>query len=63
MKADAEERERVNGYLLQRIESIGTIKYSRDATGKLKGVEIILKGSAEATAAGERRLTGPVPAR
>ena len=44
----------IGAVVLRGIESIGTIKYHRDDTGKLTGVEIELKGAAEArsTAAG-----------
>lgn len=53
MKADAKERNKQydqlqhsNQLMLRGIESIGTIKYDRDAAGNVRGVVIELKGSA-----------------
>lgn len=46
LKAEVEERRRMEELLLQGIESIGTIKYSRDISGKIVGAVIELKGSA-----------------
>ena len=42
MKADAEKREREVQLILHAIESVGTIKYHRDADGKVSGVVIEL---------------------
>lgn len=50
LRADAEERKRVDELLFRGIESIGTIRYHRDATGKVVGVTIDLKGTAAANA-------------
>ena len=57
VKADAEERRRVEELVLRGIESIGNIKYSRDASGKVVGVVIELKGSASANATATGDLT------
>lgn len=57
LKADAKERMRVYSLLLRGIESIGTIKYSRDASGKETGVVIELYGSAKASATATGELT------
>lgn len=56
-KASANEAERVNQLVLRGIESIGTIKYSRDSFGKIVGVEIELSGSASANATATGTLT------
>ncbi|WNB77484.1 hypothetical protein [Methylomonas koyamae] len=45
-KASAEEAERVNQLILRGIESIGTIQYSRDNSGKIVSVKIELGGNA-----------------
>ena len=57
VKADAEERRRVEELVLRGIESVGNIKYSRDASGKVVGVVIELKGSASASATATGDLT------
>lgn len=57
VQADAEERRRVAELVLRGIESIGYIKYSRDASGKVLGVVIELKGSAAASATSKSDLT------
>jgi len=57
VKADAEERRRVEYLVLLGIESVGNIKYSRDASGKVVGVVIELKGSASASATATGDLT------
>lgn len=49
LKTDIEERKRTEDLLLRGIESAGTIQYQRDATGKVTGVKIELKGAASAT--------------
>lgn len=46
MKADVDERKRVDELIFRGIESIGTINYNRDPTGKLTDVIIELKGHA-----------------
>lgn len=43
--------------VLRGIESVGNIKYSRDASGKVVGVVIELKGSASASATATGDLT------
>ncbi len=53
-KASAAETERVNQLILRGIESVGTIKYSRDNSGKIIGVKIELSGHA----AGNVNATG-----
>ena len=45
-KASAEEAERVNQLIFRGIESIGTIQYSHDNSGKIVGVKIELSGHA-----------------
>jgi len=57
LKADAEERMRMEELVLRGIESVGNIKYSRDASGKVVGVVIELKGSATASATATGDLT------
>jgi hypothetical protein len=57
VKADAEERRRVEELVLRGIESIGDIKYSRDPSGKVVGVVVELKGSASAKATATGDLT------
>ena len=58
MKADAEERRRVEELTLRGIGSIGTITYRRDGTGKPIGVDIQLKGGAAASATATGTLGG-----
>ena len=57
VKADAEERRRVEELVLRGIESVGNIKYSRDESGKVVGVVIELKASAAASATATGDLT------
>ena len=57
LKADAEERRRMEELVLRGIESVGNIKYSRDAAGKIVGVVIELKGSAASSATATGDLT------
>lgn len=57
VKDDAVERRRVEELVLRGIESVGNIKYSRDASGKVVGVVIELKGSASASASATGNLT------
>lgn len=57
VKADAEERRRVEELVLRGIESIGDIKYSRDPSGKVVGVFVQLKSSASASATATGDLT------
>jgi hypothetical protein len=54
LKADAEERKRVEVLIIRGIESLETIKYARDPAGKVTGVTIELK----AVAAGSASATG-----
>jgi hypothetical protein len=56
-KADAEERRRMEELVLRGIESVGNIQYSRDASGKVVGVVIELKGFASASANATGDLT------
>lgn len=56
-KADAEERRRVDALILRGIESVGVIKYSRDASGKVIGVVIELSGAASAVSTATGGLT------
>ena len=60
MKRDAAERSRMEELMLRGIESVGTIKYQRDSTGKIMGVAIELKGAAtaSATASGALQTNG-----
>jgi hypothetical protein len=57
LKADAEERRRMEELVLRGIESVGNVKYSRDSSGKIVGVVIELKGSATASATATGDLT------
>jgi hypothetical protein len=49
LKAESEQRRRVEQLILRGIESVGTIKYNRDAAGNVSGVEILLKANVRAT--------------
>lgn len=57
MKAEAKEQKRINDLILRGIESAGTIKYSRDASGKITGVSIELRGKSTASASASGKLT------
>ena len=63
MRAEAEERRRVDNLIFTSIENIGTMRYTRDASGKVTGVEIHLYGSAKAEATGSAVLTATNPDR
>lgn len=60
MEMDAVERKRIEELMLRGIESVGTIKYQRDSSGKIMGVVIELKGAAtsSATASGALQTNG-----
>jgi hypothetical protein len=45
---EAKERKRVEELIFRGIESVGTIRYTRDTSGRVVGVIIELKGSAVA---------------
>ena len=55
MKADTDERHRVEELVFRGIEAVGTLQYGRDASGKVTGVSIKLhaKGFGEANATGD----------
>jgi hypothetical protein len=57
LKADAEERRRVEDLVFRGIESVGTIQYQRNAAGKVVGVTIELKGAASASASATGTLS------
>lgn len=57
LKADVEERRRMEELILRGIESIGEIRYSRDASGKVVGVAIELDGAAISNATATGNLT------
>ena len=61
LKAEVEEQKRINALILKGIESIGKIKYSRDASGNVTGVVIELKGSIKScsTVSGELTVDSP----
>lgn len=61
LKIDAEERKRVEELIFRGIESIGTIKYTRDTSGKIKGVVIELRGAAISNASATGDLTVDSP--
>lgn len=62
LKADAEQRSRVEQLILRGIESVGTIRYQQDAAGKVTGVMIDLAGAARGEAAASGSLSsGDVP--
>lgn len=56
-KAGAEQAERMNALILRGIESIGTIEYSRDSSGKIYGVKIELSGATSNNSAATGTLT------
>jgi hypothetical protein len=63
-EASAAEQSRVNNLVLRGIESQGTINYVRDASGKVTGVNIQLRGSAcDTTSATGTLTTGPAPSK
>ncbi|PCI69926.1 MAG: hypothetical protein COB26_00020 [Piscirickettsiaceae bacterium] len=51
------EAKRVTQLLFRGIESLGTIKYSRDNSGKITGVKIELSGQAVGSASTSSTLT------
>lgn len=59
MKADAAERSRVEELVFRGIEAVGSLKYTRDASGKVVGVLVELRGQASgaATATGSLSVT------
>ncbi len=57
VRADAKERQREHELTLRGIESIGTIKYHRDASGKISGVVIELQAHAAASASATADLS------
>ncbi|MDP1646141.1 MAG: hypothetical protein Q8L71_11685 [Thiobacillus sp.] len=65
MKADADERRRVEELVFRGIEAVGDLRYFRDASGKVVGVAIELRGQAsgEATATGSLSDTQEVEQR
>lgn len=54
MKADAEERRRVEELVFRGIEAVGNLRYARDGTGKVIGVVVELHSQA----AGRVKATG-----
>ena len=52
MRADAEEKNRINQLILLGIENIGSMNYVRDGSGNVTGVKIRLHGSGQAEASG-----------
>lgn len=56
-KASASEEKRISQLLFRGIESQGTIKYSRDVSGKVVGVEIELSGQAVGNATASATLS------
>lgn len=61
MRADTEERKRIDELILQGIESVGSMSYVRDGTGKVVGVNIQLRATAQAQATGSATLTVTPP--
>lgn len=61
MRAEVDERRRVDELVFRGIESVGSIKYSRDTTGRVVGVVIELRGQASAAATATGAL-GTTPA-
>jgi hypothetical protein len=61
LKADAEERKRVDELIFRGIESVGTMRYHRDATGKVVGVTIDLTGTAAANVTATGTLSDAKP--
>jgi hypothetical protein len=64
MKADAEERQRAENLVFRGIESIGTLRYTHDSSGKVVAVAIELggDGGSTATATGTLSVTPASPA-
>ncbi len=62
MKAEVEERRRVDDLVFRGIESVGSIRYSRDTTGRVVGVSIQLHGQASVTATATGALSSTPPA-
>lgn len=56
-KTGALEKERVDQLILRGIESIGTIKYARDANGNIQSISIELNANASASASGSASLS------
>lgn len=61
MRADAEEKNRINQLILLGIENIGSMNYVRDGSGNVTGVEIRLHGRGQAQASGSAMPTVTSP--
>ena len=59
MKADTDEHRKVDALVFRGIEAIGNLKYSRDASGKVMGVAIELRGHASSGAVATGNLGIP----
>jgi hypothetical protein len=57
MNADAIERKRVDELVFRGIESVGTLKYHRDTSGKVTGVVVHLSAHATTVAKGSGDLS------
>lgn len=56
MRADAEERRRIDDLIFRGIESVGSMSYVRDEAGKVVGVNIQLHAAAQVQATGSATL-------
>jgi hypothetical protein len=61
MRADVEERKRIDELIFRGIENVGAMNYARDDAGKVIGVQIQLHGIAQAQASGSATLTVTPP--
>lgn len=56
MKAESEERRRVEELVFRGMESVGNLKYARDASGKVVGVVLELRSAASGSTAATGNL-------
>jgi hypothetical protein len=63
MRADVEERKRIDELIFRGIENVGSMNYVRDDAGKVIGVQIQLHGGGQAQASGSATLTVTPPDR
>lgn len=57
MRADVEERKRIDDLIFRGIESVGSMGYVRDDAGKVVGVKIQLRAAAQAQSSGAASLS------
>lgn len=61
MRADVEEKKRINELIFRGIENVGSMNYVRDDAGKVIGVQIQLRGAGQAQTSGSATLTVTLP--